>query len=208
MILGLLEGIPTMQKGEIAMFKMKPELHYGEEDCPLSVSDSFPKDVELHFEIEMIDFAKVKARMISAKAGDGKLILSRTQGEPAFFTFGKSEVPKGNVFKPGSDRLNRRPAGETVRSTSLTRGRRVREGWIRWWIRCRRWCGLGRGGGFGDVDGGGFITSNRGKISCDGGGFDAGGGGRRRELKVDKAPRDGERERGVNETVGLGALSL
>ncbi|GFY82263.1 FKBP-type peptidyl-prolyl cis-trans isomerase family protein [Actinidia rufa] len=66
MILGLLEGIPTMQKGEIAMFKMKPELHYGEEDCPLSVSDSFPKDVELHFEIEMIDFAKVKARILSA----------------------------------------------------------------------------------------------------------------------------------------------
>ena len=33
---------------------------------------------------------------ISAKAGDGKLILSRTQGEPAFFTFGKSEV--GNSF--------------------------------------------------------------------------------------------------------------
>ncbi|XP_057511964.1 peptidyl-prolyl cis-trans isomerase PASTICCINO1 [Actinidia eriantha] len=123
MILGLLEGIPTMQKGEIAMFKMKPELHYGEEDCPLSVSDSFPKDVELHFEIEMIDFAKVKVicedlgvikkviddgqgwesprepyevnAWISAKAGDGKLILSRTQGEPAFFTFGKSEVPKG-----------------------------------------------------------------------------------------------------------------
>ena len=33
---------------------------------------------------------------ISAKDGDGKLILSRTQGEPAFFTFGKSEV--GNSF--------------------------------------------------------------------------------------------------------------
>ncbi|PSS32648.1 Peptidyl-prolyl cis-trans isomerase [Actinidia chinensis var. chinensis] len=120
MILGLLEGIPTMQKGEIAMFKMKPELHYGEEDCPLSVSDSFPKDVELHFEIELIDFSKVKVicedlgvvkkviddgqgwesprepyevnAWISAKVGDGKLILSRTQGEPAFFTFGKSEV--------------------------------------------------------------------------------------------------------------------
>ncbi|KAH7866213.1 hypothetical protein Vadar_017216 [Vaccinium darrowii] len=123
LILGLLEGIPTMQKGEIAMFKMKPELHYGEEDCPLSVSDSFPVDAELHFEIEMIDFAKVKVisedlgvvkkvkdegqgwesprepyevkAWISAKAGDGKLILSHTQGDPVFFTFGKSEVPKG-----------------------------------------------------------------------------------------------------------------
>ncbi|KAF5953705.1 hypothetical protein HYC85_006561 [Camellia sinensis] len=109
MILGLLEGIPTMQKGEIAMLKMKPELHY--------VSDSFPKDAELHFEIELIDFSKVisedlgvvkkvikKGRVgshrgnlmkISAKTGDGKLILSLTQEEPFFFTFGKSEVPKG-----------------------------------------------------------------------------------------------------------------
>ncbi|KAI8556769.1 hypothetical protein RHMOL_Rhmol05G0281100 [Rhododendron molle] len=121
MILGLLEGIPTMQKGEIAMFKMKPELHYGEEDCPLSVSDSFPVDAELHFEIEMIDFSKVISEdlgvvkkvtdegqgwesprepyevkaWISAKAGDGKLILSHTQGEPVCFTFGNSEVPKG-----------------------------------------------------------------------------------------------------------------
>ncbi|KAL6987695.1 G1/S-specific cyclin pas1 [Sarracenia purpurea var. burkii] len=123
MILGLLEGIPTMQKGEIAMFKMKPELHYGEENCPLSVSDSFPKDAELHFEIELIDFSKVKVicedlgvvkkvidegqgwesprepyevkAWISAKAGDGKLILSYTRGEPFCFTFGKSEVPKG-----------------------------------------------------------------------------------------------------------------
>ncbi|KAF7144188.1 hypothetical protein RHSIM_Rhsim05G0200700 [Rhododendron simsii] len=121
MILGLLEGIPTMQKGEIAMFKMKPELHYGEEDCPLSASDSFPVDAELHFEIEMIDFSKVISEdlgvmkkvtdegqgwesprepyevkaWISAKAGDGKLILSHTQGEPVCFTFGNSEVPKG-----------------------------------------------------------------------------------------------------------------
>ncbi|XAR68883.1 Peptidylprolyl isomerase [Bertholletia excelsa] len=123
MILGLLEGIPTMQKGEIAMLKMKPGMHYGEEDCPLSVSDSFPKDSELHFEIELIDFSRVKVISedlavvkkvidegqgwesprepyevkvwISAKTGDGKLILSYTQGEPFFFTFGKSEVPKG-----------------------------------------------------------------------------------------------------------------
>lgn len=42
--------------------KMKPELHYGEDDCPVSVSDSFPKDAELNFEIELIDFSKVKAR--------------------------------------------------------------------------------------------------------------------------------------------------
>lgn len=33
---------------------------------------------------------------ISAKTSDGKEILSRTQGEPYFFTFGKSEV--GDIF--------------------------------------------------------------------------------------------------------------
>ncbi|KAL2509634.1 Peptidyl-prolyl cis-trans isomerase PASTICCINO1 [Forsythia ovata] len=123
MILGLLDGIPTMFKGEIAMFKMKPEMHYGEDDCPVSVADGFPKDAELHFEIELIDFSKVKVisedlgvlkkvteegqgwetprepyevkAWISVKSGDGKMIMSRTQGEPFFFTFGKSEVPKG-----------------------------------------------------------------------------------------------------------------
>ncbi|TYJ96223.1 peptidyl-prolyl cis-trans isomerase PASTICCINO1 [Cucumis melo var. makuwa] len=123
MILGLLEGIPTMLKGEVAMFKMKPQMHYGEEDCPVSVSSSFPKEDELHFEIEMIDFFKAKVvssdfgvvkkvisegqgwesprepyeikAWISARTGDGKVILSHTTGEPYFFTFGKSEVPKG-----------------------------------------------------------------------------------------------------------------
>ncbi|KAK2972257.1 hypothetical protein RJ640_014315 [Escallonia rubra] len=121
MILGLLEGIPTMLKGEITIFKIKPELHYAEDHCPVSVSESFPKDAELHFEIELIDFSKVISEdlgvlkkvidegqgwesprepyevkaWISAKTGDGKSILSRTDGEPFFFTFGKSEVPKG-----------------------------------------------------------------------------------------------------------------
>lgn len=123
MILGLLEGIPTMLKGEVAMFKMKPQMHYGEEDCPLSVSSSFPKEDELHFEIEMIDFFKAKVvsddfgvvkkvinegqgwesprepyeikAWISARTADGKVILSHTSEEPYFFTFGKSEVPKG-----------------------------------------------------------------------------------------------------------------
>ncbi|KAL0867205.1 hypothetical protein Bca101_046323 [Brassica carinata] len=122
MILGLLEGIPTMHKGEIAMFKMKPEMHYAEKDCPVSAPGNFPKDDELHFEIELLDFAKakiasddlgvvkkilnegegwesprepyeVKAR-ISALSGDGQVILSHKE-EPYFFTFGKSEVPKG-----------------------------------------------------------------------------------------------------------------
>lgn len=123
MILGLLEGIPTMLNGEVAMFKVKPELHYDEEDCPVSAADGFPKDAELHFEIELIDCCKVKVitedlgvtkkvteegqgweqprepyevkAWISAKSGDGKLIFSHTEGEPFFFTFGKSEVTKG-----------------------------------------------------------------------------------------------------------------
>ncbi|XP_010515914.1 PREDICTED: peptidyl-prolyl cis-trans isomerase PASTICCINO1 [Camelina sativa] len=122
MILGLLEGIPTMHKGEIAMFKMKPEMHYAEKDCPVSAPGNFPEDDELHFETELLDFFKakiasedlgvvkkilnegegwesprepyeVKAR-ISAKSGDGQVIFSHTE-EPYFFTFGKSEVPKG-----------------------------------------------------------------------------------------------------------------
>ncbi|KAK6120312.1 hypothetical protein DH2020_046003 [Rehmannia glutinosa] len=121
MVLGLLEGIPTMLNGEVAMFRVKPELHYGEEDCPVSVADGFPKDDELHFEIELIDFSKVISEdlgvlkkvkeeghgweqprepyevkaWISGKSGDGKMIFSHTQGEPFFFTFGKSEIPKG-----------------------------------------------------------------------------------------------------------------
>ncbi|KAJ6968761.1 peptidyl-prolyl cis-trans isomerase PASTICCINO1 [Populus alba x Populus x berolinensis] len=123
MLLGLLEGLPTMLRGEVAMFKMKPQMHYSEEDCPVSPPSSFPRDDELHFEIEMIDFSKVKVvsddlgvikkvidegqgwesprepyevkAWISAKTGDDKVILSPKQGEPYFFTIGKSEVPKG-----------------------------------------------------------------------------------------------------------------
>ncbi|XP_027075538.1 peptidyl-prolyl cis-trans isomerase PASTICCINO1 isoform X1 [Coffea arabica] len=122
MILGLLEGIPTMLTDEVAMFKMKPEMHYGEEDCPVSVDDRFPKDSELHFEIELIDFSKVKVisedlgvlkkvieegqgwetprepyevkAWISARSGEGKMVLSRAK-QPVHFTLGKSEIPKG-----------------------------------------------------------------------------------------------------------------
>ncbi|KAL3624964.1 G1/S-specific cyclin pas1 [Castilleja foliolosa] len=50
-LLGLLEGIRTMLNEEIAMFKVKPELHYSEEDCPILVADGLPKDDELHFEM-------------------------------------------------------------------------------------------------------------------------------------------------------------
>ena len=34
---------------------------------------------------------------ISAKTGDGKLILSHKEGEPYFFTFGKSKVSKTSL---------------------------------------------------------------------------------------------------------------
>ncbi|XP_064947156.1 peptidyl-prolyl cis-trans isomerase PASTICCINO1-like isoform X2 [Musa acuminata AAA Group] len=121
-ILGFLEGIPTMTKDEVAVFKMKPEIHYAEEDCPVTVSDDFPKNDELHFEIEMLDFHKVKVvgedlgvvkkiisegqgwecprepyeveARINAKTIDGKLVLSHSE-DPYSFTFGRSELPKG-----------------------------------------------------------------------------------------------------------------
>uniref|UniRef100_A0A803LY07 peptidylprolyl isomerase n=1 Tax=Chenopodium quinoa TaxID=63459 RepID=A0A803LY07_CHEQI len=112
MILGLLEGIPTMQKGEVCMFRMKSGMHYGEPDCPVPVSEGFPKDVDLNFEIELIDFGKAKVikdgqgwesprapyevkAWISAKTADGRLIWSHVEGEPFFFIFGNSELPKG-----------------------------------------------------------------------------------------------------------------
>ena len=43
---------------------MKPGMHYGEPDCPVPIEDDFPKDVDLHFEVELIDFGKAKARCI------------------------------------------------------------------------------------------------------------------------------------------------
>ncbi|KAM0948338.1 putative peptidylprolyl isomerase [Dioscorea sansibarensis] len=122
MLLGFCEGLPTMLKGEVAMFKIKPKLHYAEDDCPLKAPDGFPKDDELHFEIEMLDFYKVK--VVSEDLGIVKKIINEGQGwesprepyevmswisamtlhgevilpcskEPYRFTFGKSEVPKG-----------------------------------------------------------------------------------------------------------------
>ncbi|XP_006650115.1 peptidyl-prolyl cis-trans isomerase PASTICCINO1 [Oryza brachyantha] len=122
MILGFAEGFPTMLKGEIAMFKMKPQIHYAEEDCPVTAPDGFPKDDELQFEIEMLDFFKAKivaedlgvvkkivdegkgwetprepyevTTRIIARTADGKELLPSKE-EPYFFTLGKSQVPKG-----------------------------------------------------------------------------------------------------------------
>lgn len=122
MILGFAEGFPTMLKGEIAMFKMQPKIHYAEEDCPVAAPDGFPKDDELQFEIEMLDFFKAKVvaedlgvvkkiveegmgwetprepyeitARITARTADGKEIIPSKE-EAYFFTIGKSEVPKG-----------------------------------------------------------------------------------------------------------------
>ncbi|GJN31574.1 hypothetical protein PR202_gb19988 [Eleusine coracana subsp. coracana] len=119
MILGFAEGFPTMLKGEIAMFKMKPQIHYAEDDCPVTAPDGFPKDDELQFEIEMLDFFKAKVvsedlgvikkvvnegqgwetprepyevtARITARTADGKEIIPSRE-EPYFFTIGKSEV--------------------------------------------------------------------------------------------------------------------
>jgi len=122
MILGFAEGFPTMLKGEIAMFKMQPKIHYAEDDCPAAAPDGFPKDDELQFEIEMLDFFKAKVvaedlgvvkkiveegkgwetprepyeitARITARTADGKEIIPSKE-EAYFFTIGKSEVPKG-----------------------------------------------------------------------------------------------------------------
>ena len=45
-------------------FKMEPKIHYSEDDCPVTAPDSFPKDVDLQFEIEMLDFFKAKVSLM------------------------------------------------------------------------------------------------------------------------------------------------
>jgi hypothetical protein len=45
-------------------FKMQPKIHYAEVDCPVAAPDGFPKDDELQFEIEMLDFFKAKVNLI------------------------------------------------------------------------------------------------------------------------------------------------
>ncbi|GLJ21531.1 hypothetical protein SUGI_0398520 [Cryptomeria japonica] len=123
MICGWEEGIPSMLKGEVAMLRIKSELHYGDENCPVEVPENYPVSEELLFEIELLDFFKVKiisddlgvtkqvliegegwetARepyevkaWITARTLDNQEILSFKEGEPLHFTFGKKEVPEG-----------------------------------------------------------------------------------------------------------------
>jgi hypothetical protein len=47
-----------------SQFKMKPQIHSVEDDCPVTTPDGFPKDDELQFEIEMLDFFKAKVCLI------------------------------------------------------------------------------------------------------------------------------------------------
>ncbi|KAE8696546.1 Peptidyl-prolyl cis-trans isomerase PASTICCINO1 [Hibiscus syriacus] len=82
MILGLLEGIPTMLKGEVAMV-VCDDLGVLKKVIDEGQGWESPREP---YEVQA---------WISAKTADGKLILSHTEGEPYFFTFGKSEVPKG-----------------------------------------------------------------------------------------------------------------
>lgn len=42
---------------------MQPKIHYAEDDCPVAAPDDFPKDDELQFEIEMLDFFKAKVSL-------------------------------------------------------------------------------------------------------------------------------------------------
>ncbi|KAF8728781.1 hypothetical protein HU200_018059 [Digitaria exilis] len=147
MILGFAEGFPTMLKGEIAMFKMQPKIHYAEDDCPVAAPDGFPKDDELQFEIEMLDFFKAKVvaedlgvvkkiidegkgwetprepyeitARITARTADGKEILP-LKNEPYFFTIGKSEVPKGLEMGIGT-MARKEKAIIFVNSTYLTK---------------------------------------------------------------------------------------
>lgn len=61
--------ILLLKAGDVLFqFKMKPQMHYGEDDCPVSPPSSFPTEDELHFEIEMIEFAKVKARHLNLES--------------------------------------------------------------------------------------------------------------------------------------------
>lgn len=78
MILGWEEGIPSMLKGEVSMLRIKPELHYGDENCPVEVAEDFPKSEELLFEIELLDFFKVK--VITDDLGVTKRVLTEGEG--------------------------------------------------------------------------------------------------------------------------------
>ncbi|EMS68065.1 Peptidyl-prolyl isomerase PASTICCINO1 [Triticum urartu] len=95
MILGFAEGFPTMLKGEIAMFKMEPKIHYAEDDCPVTPPDGFPKDDELQFEVEMLDFFKAKVNDIDHDMASpmGTIELSATRNVASPVGYSAFRVP-------------------------------------------------------------------------------------------------------------------
>lgn len=53
----------TLDLGVVnVQFKVRPALHYGDPKCPVPVPENFPKASELLFDIEILDFYKVKVR--------------------------------------------------------------------------------------------------------------------------------------------------
>ncbi|CAM6085286.1 unnamed protein product [Calypogeia fissa] len=112
-----------MTKGEISRIKARPALHYGDPDCPVTMPENFPKSSELLFDIEVLDFFKVKVvtedfgvlkkvlqdgvgwetprepyevsvRIVGRVDGNDAPFISRKE-EPLHFTMGKHEVPAG-----------------------------------------------------------------------------------------------------------------
>jgi FKBP-type peptidyl-prolyl cis-trans isomerase len=73
MIAGWEEGLPTILKGETAMLKIRPDLHYADPECPVTVAENFPKGEDLFFEIELLDFQKVK--VLKDDLGVTKLVI-------------------------------------------------------------------------------------------------------------------------------------
>jgi len=43
-----------------SQLKIRPDLHYADPECPVTVAENFPKGEDLFFEIELLDFHKVK----------------------------------------------------------------------------------------------------------------------------------------------------
>ncbi|XP_024390652.1 peptidyl-prolyl cis-trans isomerase PASTICCINO1 isoform X1 [Physcomitrium patens] len=78
MIAGWEEGITTMAKGEIAMLKVQPELHYGDPECPVPVPENFPVSDELLYEVELFNFCK--AKIITEDLGVTKVVLEEGEG--------------------------------------------------------------------------------------------------------------------------------
>ncbi|CAM6034964.1 unnamed protein product [Sphagnum compactum] len=122
MIAGWEEGLPTMLKGETAMLKIRPDLHYADPECPVTVAENFPKGEDLFFETELLDFQKVKVLKddlgvtklvlrdgegwetprapyevniwITARVLGGPTFFSQKEGDPLHLTFGKEELPE------------------------------------------------------------------------------------------------------------------